>query len=337
MEMAMNSILTVSHLKTQFFAPSGLVTAVNDVGFSLERGKTLGIVGESGSGKSLTALSILRLVPPPGKIVDGQVLYSPKDSVSEPVELMNLSSREMRRIRGKEISMVFQEPMTALNPVFTIGNQISEAIRAHEKVSHRDAKDRTLTILRSVTIPSPEQRFEDYPHQLSGGLRQRAMIAMALVTKPKLLIADEPTTALDVTIQAQILELLLDLKERLQLSLIFISHDLGVIAHIADLTAVMYAGKIIEYGPTDEVLSNPLHPYTAGLLRSLPRTGKARKGKYRLESIPGSVPNLQQTPVGCAFHPRCLDQMGDRCTAIPIPILSPIFGRQVRCVKYESS
>jgi oligopeptide/dipeptide ABC transporter ATP-binding protein len=335
--LAVNAILTVSHLKTQFSTPSGLLSAVDDVSFSLERGKTLGIVGESGSGKSLTALSILKLVPPPGKIVAGQVLYSPDNVASNPSDLMRLSPQEMRRIRGREIAMVFQEPMTALNPVFTIGNQISEAIRAHEPVSRREAKDRTLEILRSVTMPSPEQCFEDYPHQLSGGLRQRAMIAMALVTKPKLLIADEPTTALDVTIQAQVLELLLDLKERFQLSLIFISHDLGVIAKIADLTAVMYAGKIVELGPTAEVLSNPLHPYTAGLLRSLPRTGQAGKGKYRLESIPGSVPDLQHSPAGCAFQPRCPDRMGDPCMTVPIPISRPVSGRQVRCVKYEST
>ncbi len=335
--IAVNSILTVSHLKTQFFTPSGPVRAVDDVSFSLERGKTLGLVGESGCGKSLTALSILKLVPPPGKVVEGQVLYFPDNVESEPDDLMRLPPKEMRKIRGREISMVFQEPMTALNPVFTIGNQISEAIHAHERVSHREAKDRTLEILHSVTIPSPEQRFDDYPHQLSGGLRQRAMIAMALVTRPKLLIADEPTTALDVTIQAQVLELLMDLKERFHLSLIFISHDLGVIASIADFTAVMYAGKIIEYGLTSEVLSNPLHPYTVGLLRSLPRTGQASKEKYRLKSIPGSVPDLQHIPTGCAFQPRCPDQMGDRCGTSPIPVSRPTSGRQVRCVKYEST
>jgi oligopeptide/dipeptide ABC transporter ATP-binding protein len=335
--IAVNSILTVSHLKTQFFAPSGPVRAVDDVSFSLERGKTLGLVGESGCGKSLTALSILKLVPPPGKVVEGQVLYFPDNVESEPDDLMRLPPKEMRKIRGRDISMVFQEPMTALNPVFTIGNQISEAIHAHERVSHREAKGRTLEILHSVTIPSPEQRFDDYPHQLSGGLRQRAMIAMALVTRPKLLIADEPTTALDVTIQAQVLELLMDLKERFHLSLIFISHDLGVIASIADFTAVMYAGKIIEYGLTSEVLSNPLHPYTVGLLRSLPRTGQASKEKYRLKSIPGSVPDLQHIPTGCAFQPRCPDQMGDRCGTSPIPVSRPTSGRQVRCVKYEST
>ena len=304
--MSVHPILAVRHLKTHFFTPAGLVRAVDDVSFSLVRGKTLGIVGESGSGKSLTALSILKLVPPPGKIADGQVLYSPSDAVGEPVDLVRLTPLEIRRIRGREISMVFQEPMTALNPVFTIGNQISEAIRAHEMMSHREAKARTIEIMRSVTIPLPEQRFWDYPHQLSGGLRQRAMIAMALVTKPKLLIADEPTTALDVTIQAQILDLMTKLKEELGMAIILITHNLGVIAETVKRVIVRYAGKIVEEAKTKTLFENPQHPYTMGLLKSIPRLGdKFRYGKVRLSEIPGVVPSLYKLPSGCKFSTRC--------------------------------
>ncbi|MFN8008838.1 MAG: ABC transporter ATP-binding protein [Terriglobia bacterium] len=335
MNAAARPLLTVHHLITQFATPGGPVYPVNDVSFSLERGKTLGLVGESGSGKSLTALSILRLVPSPGKISNGEISYSPGSATPDSINLLNLGPVELRRIRGKEISMIFQEPMTALNPVFSVGNQICEALQAHEEISSREAKARALEIMRALAIPSPEHRFGDYPHQLSGGLRQRVMIAMSLVTNPRLLIADEPTTALDVTIQAQILDLLLDLKERLHLSMIFISHDLGVIAHVADFAAVMYAGRIIEYGPTAEVLTHPMHPYTAGLIRSLPRTGQDTTAKHRLASIPGSVPNLLKLPAGCPFQPRCPEQLGERCTTIPIPLLHPVPGREVRCVKFE--
>ena len=264
----MTDVLEVRNLKTHFFTDEGVVKAVDDVSFSVARGKTLGLVGESGCGKSVTAMSITRLISPPGRVVGGEVLLNGRN-------LAALSDREMRQVRGAQVSMIFQEPMTALNPVLQVGFQIAESVLAHEKVSKREAWSRAVEMMKAVSIPDPEKRAEDYPHQLSGGMRQRVMIAMALVCNPALVIADEPTTALDVTIQAQILELLDSLREKYHLSLILISHDLGVIAEVAETVAVMYAGKIVEMGPAMDVFHNPKHPYTQGLLRSVPRLGDA--------------------------------------------------------------
>ncbi len=290
-------LLEVKDLKTYFYTSEGVAPAVDGVSFTVKRGETLGIVGESGSGKSVTSLSILRLVPdPPGRIVGGQILF-------EGTDLLTLSNREMRKIRGNKISMIFQEPMTSLNPVFTIGSQIMEAILLHQKVSKREALDRTVAMLKLVGIASPERRVKEYPYQLSGGMRQRVMIAMALSCNPQLLIADEPTTALDVTIQAQILDLIVRLKNELGMAVILITHDLGVVAETAQRVCVMYAGKFVETAPVKELFANPQHPYTQGLLRALPRVDKAG-AHLRLEEIPGMVPPLTNLPGGCRFCPR---------------------------------
>jgi oligopeptide/dipeptide ABC transporter ATP-binding protein len=333
----MELILEVRNLSVRFPSEAGTVNAVDSVSFSLPRGRTLGIVGESGCGKSMTALAILRLIQHPGVISAGEIWYSSRNSGSTKGRNRNLlaiSEPEMRQLRGAEIAMIFQEPMTALNPVFTIGDQIREAIQAHEKISRQEAMWRTLEIMQAVSIPLPERRIDEYPHQLSGGLRQRAMIAMALATRPKLLIADEPTTALDVTIQAQILELLRRLKEEFQLSLILISHDLGVVAEVADYVAIMYAAKIVEFGQARDLFRAPLHPYSEGLLKSVPKLPTSEVPLSRLESIPGTVPDLRQLPMGCAFQPRCKDEMGLKCSEAPIPLISAAPERQVRCVKY---
>jgi oligopeptide/dipeptide ABC transporter ATP-binding protein len=333
----MEPLLEVRNLRTSFFTPEGVLKAVNGVSFSLSRGETLGLVGESGCGKTMTAMSILRLIHFPGKTVGGEICFfnsEDGDGHGKPIDLLKASRTMIRRIRGAEIAMIFQEPMAALNPVFTIGNQISEALRAHEKVSYREARNRTIEIMQSVSIPLPERRMREYPHQLSGGLRQRAMIAMALVTRPKLLIADEPTTALDVTIQAQILELLVRLKEQFQLSLLIISHDLGVIAEIADNVAIMYAGKIVEESPTTELFENPLHPYTEALLRAVPRLDFIGERPDRLEPIPGSVPDLRLLPIGCPFQPRCKYEMGLRCSEAEPQMIEVSPNHRVRCVKY---
>ncbi len=290
-------LIQVKDLRTSFFTPDGELKAVDGVSFSIEQGKTLGLVGESGCGKSVTALSIMRLVPsPPGRVVGGEVLYRGRD-------LLRLNGDEMRKVRGNEISMIFQEPMTSLNPVFTIGNQIGEAIRLHQGLSKRETREKTIEMLRLVKIADPESRVDDYPHQLSGGMRQRVMIAMALSCKPSLLIADEPTTALDVTIQAQILELMKELQEKLGMALLLITHDLGVVAEQADEVAIMYAGKIVERAKTKAIFDRPLHPYTVGLLNSLP--GVEGEKKKRLEAIPGVVPSPLDLPGGCRFRDRC--------------------------------
>jgi oligopeptide/dipeptide ABC transporter ATP-binding protein len=295
-------VLEVKNLKTSFFTEDGEVKAVDDVSFDVIRGKTLGIVGESGCGKSVTSLSIMRLIPnPPGKIMGGQILYQGRD-------LLNLDMAAMRKIRGKEISMIFQEPMTSLNPVFSIGNQIREAIELHENLAPSAVRDKAVEMLKLVGIPSPEKRVEDYPHQLSGGMRQRVMIAMALSCNPSLLIADEPTTALDVTIQAQILDLLRDLQQKTGLAILLITHDLGVVAETADEVLVMYAGKVAESGKVKEIFKTPRHPYTRGLLNSIPTLSQDPTGKIkkkRLETIPGIVPNLLHLPQGCRFQERC--------------------------------
>jgi len=305
------TVLEVDGLKTYFFTRGGVVKAVDDVSFTLKKGETLGIVGESGCGKSITALSLMRLVPdPPGKIIAGRVALDGES-------LLDLTEEEMRSIRGNEISMIFQEPMTSLNPVLTIGYQIAEALRLHQGMSKSQAMERAVEMLRLVRIPEPVQRSKEYPHQLSGGMRQRAMIAMALSCNPKVLIADEPTTALDVTIQAQILDLILDLKERLGTAVILITHDLGVIAETAQRVVVMYAGRKVEETDVVSLFDNPLHPYTNGLLASVPSLailGGEEDAKRRLTEIPGMVPALNELPVGCAFAPRC-PFADDKCLA----------------------
>ena len=293
-------LLDIRGLRTQFFTDDGLARAVDGVSYSLEKGETVGVVGESGCGKSVTALSVLRLIPdPPGKIVDGEIIF-------EGTDLLGLSAADMRRIRGNDISMIFQEPMTSLNPVFTIGNQITEAVRLHQGLNKRQALDKAIEALRLVGIPVPERRVHEYPHQLSGGMRQRAMIAMALSCNPKVLIADEPTTALDVTIEAQILDLMRTLQEELGTAIIMITHDLGVIAEMARKVVVMYAGKVVEQAPVERIFASPNHPYTQGLLQSLPRVDKDASGaKQRLQEIPGIVPSLLNLPTGCKFASRC--------------------------------
>jgi len=293
-------LLDVKNLKTYFFTDEGVVRAVDGVDIYINQGETLGVVGESGCGKSVTALSIMKLIPqPPGKIVEGQILYNGTDLVTMP-------ANKLRKIRGKEISMVFQEPMTSLNPVFTCGEQIAEALRLHEGLGRRDAMDKTVEMLKLVHIPNAERRVKEYPHQLSGGMRQRVMIAMALSCSPNLLIADEPTTALDVTIQAQILELLNELKSKLRMAVMLITHDMGVIAETAQRVVVMYAAKVAEEAPVGDLFKEPLHPYTQGLLRSIPRIDLAATEHMRLETIAGTVPTLRgDIAPGCRFAPRC--------------------------------
>ena len=294
-------------LKTVFVTSQGEGRAVDGVSFQLQAGETLGLVGESGCGKTVTALSLLRLVPdPPGKIVGGAIHFNG-------VNLLALTEEEMRAVRGNDISMVFQEPMPSLNPVFTIGDQITEAIILHQALSKREARVQAVEMLQCVGIPDPDKRVDEYPHQLSGGMRQRAMIAMALTCRPKLLIADEPTTALDVTIQAQILDLMRTLQADLGMAILLITHDLGVVADIADRVAVMYAGKIIEEAPVERLFAEPKHPYTQGLLRSVPRIDKDATGqRERLQEIPGLIPSIFAIPPGCAFAPRCPHVM-ERC------------------------
>ena len=292
-------LLEVKNLKTYFYTDEGVVKSVDDVSFDVEKGKTLGIVGESGCGKSITSLSIMQLVEtPPGKIVGGEIIYQGEN-------LLEKNKDQMRKIRGGEIAMIFQEPMTSLNPVFTVGKQIMEALRLHTDLDKEKAKERAIEMLKLVKIPLPEKRFNEYPHQLSGGMRQRVMIAMALSCNPKLLICDEPTTALDVTIQAQILDLINELKEKLGTSVMMITHDLGVIAEVADDVMVMYAGKVVEYGSADDIFESPKHPYTSGLMNCIPKL--TDEDHTRLDVIKGMVPSFDQMPKGCAFCPRCLE------------------------------
>ena len=294
------TVLEIKNLRTYFFTYEGVAKAVDGVSYRLAKGEPLGVVGESGCGKSVTALSILRLIPtPPGKIVDGEILFGGKN-------LIDLSEERMRKIRGNRISMIFQEPMSSLNPVFTIGDQIQETFRLHQGLSKRESLERAMEMLRLVKIPSPERCVRQYPHELSGGMRQRAMIAMALACNPDILIADEPTTALDVTIQAQILDLMNRLKEELGMAILLITHNLGVIAETVRRVLVMYAGKIVEEAKTKTLFENPRHPYTSGLLKSVPILGnKVRQGKVRLTEIPGVVPSLYELPRGCRFSTRC--------------------------------
>jgi peptide/nickel transport system ATP-binding protein len=315
-------ILEVDGLKTHFFTDDGVLPSVDGVSFEIRRGRTLGLVGESGSGKSVTSLSILRLIPdPPGKIVDGKILFGGKD-------LTKISDASMRKIRGNDISMIFQEPMTSLNPVFTVGNQIVEAILLHQDLTYTEAREYAIDMLEKVGIPAPRQRIDEYPHQMSGGMKQRCMIAMALACKPKLLIADEPTTALDVTIQAQILELLKSLQEDVGMSILFITHDLGVVAETCDEVAVMYAGRIVEYGDVFTVFERPAHPYSIGLFNSLP-TVETGNSSNRLYVIPGMVPRPQDFPSGCRFRTRC-EFATEKCARLP-PTVTLEDGHQAAC------
>ncbi|MCI1966432.1 MAG: ABC transporter ATP-binding protein [Oscillospiraceae bacterium] len=321
--MKNEALLEVKNLRTYFHTEAGLVKSVDGVSFRVEKGKTLGIVGESGCGKSITSLSIMQLVEtPPGKIEGGEILF-------EGENLLNKTEDEMREIRGKKIAMIFQEPMTSLNPVYTIGKQITEALLLHEKISKHEAKARALEMLKLVRIPLPEKRFNEYPHQLSGGMRQRVMIAMSLSCNPQLLICDEPTTALDVTIQAQILELINELKEKTGSSVIMITHDLGVISEVADDVMVMYAGKVVEQASTDEIFENPLHPYTVGLMNCIP---KLNSDVDTLPTIKGMVPSFDNMPKGCAFCPRC--SMAKKICEQKAPELVDVDGRKVRCFRY---
>ena len=320
------TILEIDNLQTHFFTAAGVVRAVDGVSYSVKSGETLGVVGESGCGKSVTALSVLRLVAsPPGRIVGGAIRF-------EGTNLLDLTEGEMEAIRGNDISMIFQEPMTSLNPLLTIGRQIGEAMVLHRGLSWREALDEAAEMLRRVHIPEPERRVHAYPHQLSGGMRQRAMIAMALSCNPKLLIADEPTTALDVTVQAQVLALLKRLQADAGMAMIFITHDLGVVAETADRVVVMYAGRKVEEAPVDELFETPLHPYTVGLIGATPIPGAARA--ERLADIPGMVPPLNALPQGCAFAPRCKRVM-ERCRREKPNLTQPAPGRLVACFAAE--
>lgn len=316
-------LLEIKDLKTHFFTDDGVLPSVDGVSYTINRGETLGVVGESGSGKSVTSLSILRLIPdPPGRIVGGEILFEGKD-------ITKFTEDEMRQLRGNDISMIFQEPMTSLNPVFTVGDQIVEAILLHQPVEYPEAREMAIKMLERVGIPSPRQRIDEYPHQMSGGMKQRVMIAMALACKPKLLIADEPTTALDVTIQAQILELLNELKAEFGMSILFITHDLGVVAETCDHVAVMYAGKIVEYADVNTLFEKPAHPYTHGLFHSLPSFEAGGEDRHRLYVIPGMVPRPQDFPTGCRFRTRC-PLASEKCaTQPPTKELSP--GHFVAC------
>jgi oligopeptide/dipeptide ABC transporter ATP-binding protein len=327
MTPVMENILEVINLCTQFFTRAGVVKAVDDVSFAIPRGSTLALVGESGSGKSVTSLSIMRLVLSPGKIVKGEILFNDRD-------LMKLGDGEMRRLRGREIAMIFQDPMTSLNPVYTVGDQIAEAVQLHERLPRKSAWVKAVEMMERVRIPGAERRAKDYPYQMSGGLRQRVMIAMALSCNPKLLIADEPTTALDVTIQAEILELLRALKDDFDLSMLLITHDLGVVAETADRVAVMYAGRIVEEAPVREIFQSPKHPYTEGLLRSVPRLTEEGIKVRRLSTIEGTVPSLLDLPGGCKFAPRC-PYVIQECREGEPALLAVNTGHRARCIRFE--
>jgi len=320
-------MLEIRNLSTHFHTREGTVKAVDGVSLGIAGGETLAVVGESGSGKSVMALSIMRLVPPPGRIVSGEILFGGQN-------LLTLADDEMRRLRGRRIAMIFQDPMTSLNPVYTVGDQIAEAVRLHRGVSRKQAWAKSVEMMERVRIPDAGRRASDYPHHLSGGMRQRVMIAMALCCDPELLIADEPTTALDVTIQAQILDLLARLKEEFDISLLLITHDLGVVAQTADRVAVMYAGRIVETAAVREIFHNPGHPYTEGLLRSVPRLTEEGLKQVRLRTIEGTVPNLLSLPRGCAFAPRCSHRKTE-CIEDEIPLFQVSPGHDSRCILHR--
>ena len=333
-------LLEIDNLVTTFHTPGGRVPAVDGVSLSIERGRTLGLVGESGCGKSVTAMSILRLVAAPGVIEAGRIILSPAGGLSRaggPVDLVTLPESQLQEVRGGRIGMIFQEPMTSLNPVLTIGDQIAEAVLLHRKVSREAARARSLEMLKLVRMADPERRLDEYPHQLSGGMRQRVVIAMALACEPDLIIADEPTTALDVTIQAQILDLLADLRRRLGTAILLITHDLGVVAETCDDVAVMYAGRIVEQATTAELFARPRHPYTIGLLAARPEGGgHGSRAAGRLQTIPGMVPAPQHFPAGCRFHPRCAFARQPDCSAAMPELREVAPGHLVRCLYAES-
>ena len=319
------AILRVQNLGVKFRGDGADVLAVRNASFEIPEGKTLGLVGESGCGKSVTALSILRLVPPAGTISGGEVLYRGKN-------LLAMSVDDICAVRGKEIAMIFQEPISALNPVFTIGYQVAESVKKHFGASGKEARDRTVELLQKVGIPNPGRRFHSYPHEFSGGMRQRAMIAMALAASPSVLIADEPTTALDVTIQSQILDLLLSIQESQKMSLLLITHNLGIVANLADHIAIMYAGEIVESGKIKDIFSGPSHPYTRGLFEAIPKIGAMKK---KLAAIPGTVPTLTAEPSGCVFHPRC--PMGiPECMEKPVEMVNAGRGHYARCIRVKA-
>jgi len=321
------ALLEIRGLKTYFRTDDGMVRAVDGVDLTVDRGETLSVVGESGSGKTVTAMTVLKLIAmPPGRIAGGEILWKGRD-------LVPLDPDEMRHIRSREIGIIFQEPMTSLNPVYTVGDQIAEVVRLHQRLGRREALDRAIEMLRLVHVPAAERRVNDYPHQLSGGMRQRVMIAMALACSPELLIADEPTTALDVSIQAQILDLLVEMKSRFGMAILLITHAMGVVAETAERVAVMYAGRVVEEAPVQELFANPLHPYTQGLIRSIPRLDAANGKRRRLDAIAGTVPSLLDPPPGCAFAPRC-GFARNSCTAA-VPRLRDVGGgHKVACILY---
>ncbi|QFP76647.1 ABC transporter ATP-binding protein [Deinococcus sp. AJ005] len=330
-------LLAVKGLKTYFNTDDGVVKSVDGVTFHLNKGETLGVVGESGSGKSVTSLSVMRLIPmPPGEIAGGEILFSGTDG--QPRDIVKMSEAEMRKIRGNDIAMIFQEPMTSLNPVYTVGDQIAEAVMLHQDKNRKDAMGVATDMLRFVGIPAPEKRVNEYPHQMSGGMRQRVMIAMALSCNPALLIADEPTTALDVTIQAQILDLMRKLQKDIGMSILFITHNLGVVAEMADRVVVMYGGRVVEEGDVIEIFKAPRHPYTMGLLNSIPRPGVDAhipgQPRKRLEAIPGNVPNPLNLPPGCAFEPRCKFAIPDCAKAVPA-LEDTGGGHMSRCIRWQ--
>ena len=321
----MTALLDIRGLVTAFKTDEGVLRAVDGVSLSIEEGETLAVVGESGCGKTVTARSVLKLIDmPPGRFEAGQIMWQGRD-------LLTLSSKAMDEVRAREIAMVFQEPMTSLNPIYRVGEQIGEAVRAHQGISKRAAQEVAVEMLRLVQIPDAERRVRDYPHQFSGGMRQRVMIAMALACRPKLLIADEPTTALDVTIQAQVLELLDEMKAKLGMSIMLITHDMGVVAERAQRVVVMYAGKVVEQASVEALFGNPRHPYTQGLIRSIPRVDRDAEHKERLEQIPGSVPSLLHPPPGCRFASRCKYVMAECLTAYP-PLKSVGPGHEMACI-----
>ena len=319
-----DTLLQVKNLKTYFYIDEGIVKALDGVTFDIKKGETLGVVGESGCGKSVTALSIMQLVQsPPGKIVNGEIFFNNEN-------LLNKTKKQMRKIRGNDIAMIFQEPMTSLNPVYTIGNQIMESIKLHQKIKGKQAKEKAIEMLRLVNMPDPEKRIDEYPYQLSGGMRQRVMIAMALSCNPKLLICDEPTTALDVTVQAQILKLINSLKKEFNMAVMMITHDLGVISEVADRVMVMYAGRVVEFSSENAIFKKPLHPYTEALLKSIPVINNEKEELYMIK---GMVPNFKSKITGCLFHPRCeyAKEICKKCE----PQLMDINKQKVRCWKYS--
>ncbi|RNB86961.1 ABC transporter ATP-binding protein [Brevibacillus fluminis] len=323
-----DTVLEINHLQTYFYTDKGVVPAVDDISISVKKGKIIGIVGESGCGKSMTSLSIMQLIASPGKIAGGEILFQNKN-------LVGLSKSEMRSLRGNEISMIFQEPMTSLNPVYPVGKQVAETLLLHNKTMQKEeAKQKVIDMFKMVGIPEPERRYRAFPHQLSGGLRQRVMIAMALICRPKLLIADEPTTALDVTIEAQILKLMKQLQEEIDTSIIMITHNLGIVAEMCDYVYVMYAGKVMEHADVFELFDHPKHPYTEGLLKSIPRGNVQQNKKKGLYSIEGMVPNMLNLPKGCRFHPRCM-YAEDACREIEPDLVDTGDGHMVRCIKYK--